>query len=357
MRRFHEGLNENSQHVRVCMSIPVRGTNQVKHVPIHVGASRTRGARSYMEDRHRIVSDLHTTQQQQQHPLDNTVRTTMTACTKPSACCFAAVYDGHNGAMAAQHASERMHEILANHTSVMDIIAQQSSVVDEAEKHKVMGALGDAFDEVEDEIMAMTRQLGKNDGCTALVSMVLGGHLFVANLGDSRAVLARHGQDAAQRLTIDHKPNVPSEKERIEDAGGKVIFSGCWRVAHEKVPVRLAVSRSFGDHQLKNNLPKTCTAPLVSAKPFVDAFELTPKDQFVILASDGIWDRVSDDEAVSIVRDEIMRSCDVVDNNHQVGQWVPTDEAVKAATDKLIEVALQKQTYDNVTAIVMVFDW
>lgn len=287
-----------------------------------------------MEDRHMIVTDLHT----EASPRSN----------QQSCCCFAAIYDGHNGHLAAQHAADRLHHVLASHSG-MSTLAQERPPpvrVDQDGKAAIVQALHDSFEQIENEIIQMTLDRDQQDGATALVSMVFGGHLFVANIGDSRAVIARRSEAKAVRLTIDHKPDVPAEKERIETAGGKVIFSGCWRVAHDKVPIRLAVSRAFGDHQLKNNLPASCSAPLVSATPFVDVYELNPEDEFVILASDGVWDRISDDEAVAIVRQELSQ-CSTTDK----------DQIVKAAADKLIEVALRKRTYDNATAIVMSFDW
>ena len=271
------------------------------------------------------------------------------------ACCFAAIYDGHNGAWAAQHASERLHQVLASQAAVSDVAtaASDRKTMNPTEKSAVIDAFHHSFKIVEEEIIQMTMDRRQQDGATALVSMVLGGHLFIANIGDSRAVIARRKQKLL-RLSIDHKPDLPAEKERIETAGGKVVFSGCWRVAHDQVPLRLAVSRSFGDHRLKSNLPESCKAPLVSAEPFVHVHKLNPEDQFVILASDGVWDRLSDDEAVAVVRTEMLKWRPV---EHLVGTWKPTDQAVKAAADKLIEVALRKKTYDNATAIVMAFDW
>lgn len=332
MQRFFDGVDTSSNHTNVHMTLK---QSSGEKVPIHLGSCRTRGARAYMEDRHMIVTDLH-------YEKD----------TSNSSCCFAAIYDGHNGAFAAQHASERLHQVLASHSAVSNV-ASDSKTINQTEKDAVVDAFHQSFETVEDEIIQMTVNRGQQDGATALVSMVLGGHLFVANIGDSRAVLARRKQKAL-RLSIDHKPDLPDEKERIETAGGQVVFSGCWRVAHDQVPVRLAVSRSFGDHKLKNNLPASCTAPLVSAEPFVDVHKLNPEDQFVILASDGVWDRLSDDEAVAIVRAEMLKWRPA---EHSVGTWKPTDQAVKAAADKLIEVALRKKTYDNATAIVMAFDW
>lgn len=91
--------------------------------------------------------------------------------------------------------------------------------------------------------------------------------------GDSRAVLCRDKK--AIRLTDDHKPDRVDELTRIEELGGEVIFRGnCFRVSGD-----LAMSRAFGDLRLKEPLP------LVLSEPEIRIEELTPKDEFLIIAS------------------------------------------------------------------------
>ncbi|KAA0191009.1 hypothetical protein HAZT_HAZT009916 [Hyalella azteca] len=127
-------------------------------------------------------------------------------------------------------------------------------------------------------------------GSTAVVAVLDGELLVVGNVGDSRAVMAdEHGR--AVPLSFDHKPNQLKERRRIKEAGGFITFSGVWRVAGV-----LATSRALGDFPLK--LPR----PLVTAEPDVLTFSLSDhKAQFVILASDGLWDVMSNEEAVAFV--------------------------------------------------------
>lgn len=81
------------------------------------------------------------------------------------------------------------------------------------------------------------------------------------------------------------------EKKRIEEAGGSVSFNGVWRVAGI-----LATSRALGDYPLKDR-------KLVIADPDILTFELGDhKPEFIILASDGLWDTFSNEEAVSYIR-------------------------------------------------------
>ncbi|ERN15400.1 hypothetical protein AMTRI_Chr05g68920 [Amborella trichopoda] len=138
-------------------------------------------------------------------------------------------------------------------------------------------------------------------GTTAVTIIKQGGYLVVANLGDSRAVLGTISEDGtltAIQLTTDQKPNVPQEAERIRQCNGRVFalkeepkIQRVW-LPDEDSP-GLAMARAFGDFQLKDFG--------LSAVPQVTHHKLTSKDQFVILASDGVWDALSNTEVVSIV--------------------------------------------------------
>ena len=124
------------------------------------------------------------------------------------------------------------------------------------------------------------------DGTTAVVVFTQGNEMFVAHTGDSRAVLV-HRNGNVSVLTLDHKPNRPDERRRIQELGGSVVFWGVWRV--EGI---LAVSRAIGDRMLK---------PLVVAEPEVKQVTRTEEDQYLVLASDGVWDTVSNDDVAQLV--------------------------------------------------------
>ncbi|KAE9599239.1 hypothetical protein Lal_00043952 [Lupinus albus] len=138
-------------------------------------------------------------------------------------------------------------------------------------------------------------------GSTALTIIKQGEHLIIANVGDSRAVLATTSIDGtliSLQLTTDMKPNLPKEAERIMQSRGRVFCMedepGVYRVwmPNGKTP-GLALSRAFGDYCVKD-------FGLISV-PDVTQRKLTTTDQFVILASDGVWDVMSNEEAVKIV--------------------------------------------------------
>jgi serine/threonine protein phosphatase PrpC len=100
--------------------------------------------------------------------------------------------------------------------------------------------------------------------------------LYVANSGDTRAVLSKGGQ--AERMSIDDKCDNPDEIQRIKAAGGLIL--------QQRVGGVLAVTRAFGDHSLK-------ASGLISV-PHIQKYTLKPFDKFLVIASDGVWDELSD---------------------------------------------------------------
>ncbi|KXN90607.1 hypothetical protein AN958_03847 [Leucoagaricus sp. SymC.cos] len=139
--------------------------------------------------------------------------------------------------------------------------------------------------------------------------------LYCANAGDARGVLCRNGK--AVRLTYDHKGSDRQEAKRITDAGGFVL-SG-------RVNGVLAVTRSLGDSSMKE---------FVVGAPYTTETELCDKDEFLILACDGLWDVISDQQSVDLIRDT---------------------QSAQEASAKLLKHAISHHTTDNVTVIVVRF--
>ncbi|KAK7344258.1 hypothetical protein VNO77_13669 [Canavalia gladiata] len=155
---------------------------------------------------------------------------------------------------------------------------------------------------------AIDRELEQNrkidsffSGTTALSIVRQGEFIFIANVGDSRAVLATTSDDGSLvpiQLTVDFKPNLPQEAERILGCQGRVFClqdePGVHRVwlPDEESP-GLAMSRAFGDYCIKHY-------GLISV-PEVTQRNITTRDHFVVLATDGVWDVISNQEAVDIV--------------------------------------------------------
>ncbi|XP_037816686.1 protein phosphatase 1L isoform X1 [Lucilia sericata] len=130
-------------------------------------------------------------------------------------------------------------------------------------------------------------------GTTALIAIIQGSRLIVANVGDSRGVMC-NSRGIAIPLSFDHKPQQVRERKRIHDAGGFIAFRGVWRVAGI-----LATSRALGDYPLKDK-------NLVIANPDILTFDLNDhKPSFLILASDGLWDTFTNEEACSFIKEHI----------------------------------------------------
>ncbi|CAN8007083.1 unnamed protein product, partial [Ixodes pacificus] len=124
-------------------------------------------------------------------------------------------------------------------------------------------------------------QVGYDSGCTAVVALVRGRTLVVANAGDSRCVVCRSGK--AVDMSLDHKPEDATELSRICRAGGRVTRDG-------RVNGGLNLSRAIGDHAYKRNTELELRDQMITALPDIKTLELDPEtDEFMILACDGIW--------------------------------------------------------------------
>ncbi|CAM8979783.1 unnamed protein product [Rhodiola kirilowii] len=145
-------------------------------------------------------------------------------------------------------------------------------------------------------------------GTTAVTLVKQGQSLVVGNVGDSRAVLGTRDADdnlVAVQLTVDLKPNLPAESERIKRCRGRVFalrdepdVARVWLPNHDSPG--LAMARAFGDFCLKD-------FGLISV-PEVSHRRLTDKDEFVVLATDGIWDVLTNKEVIDIIASAPARS-------------------------------------------------
>lgn len=228
---------------------------------------------------------------------------------------YFAIFDGHAGTQASKWCGSNLHQIV------------EHKILDDETKD-VRDVLNDAFLEIDQEI---NNKLDGNSGCTAAVCVLrwelpdnisnldevtLSQHrrkLYTANVGDSRIVLFR--KDTSIRLTYDHKASDPLEMQRVEQAGGLIMKN--------RVNGMLAVTRSIGDKFFDK---------LVIGNPFTTSVEITDEDQFLIIACDGLWDVIDDQDACELIKD-------IKDPN----------EAAK----KLVRYALQNGTTDNVTVMLV----
>ncbi|CAD7702049.1 unnamed protein product [Ostreobium quekettii] len=261
---------------------------------------------------------------------------------------FAGVYDGHGGGLVARAVAENLHVHLRKaldagleasvprlHAGPTTQVAQGSRfcwapgpALPRAE-HPGLGlpqvacAIHSAFRLMDGQLME--EGVAEDMGTTAVVGLVSESHLCVANCGDSRAVLSRGGM--AYRLTRDHKPDLEDEQERINSCGGVVLnFNGV------RVMGLLAMSRALGDHCLRD--------VGVIAYPEVTIVGRQPGDEFLVLATDGLWDALADREACDVARKCFQR----VEER---------GAGAKIAARLLVRAALERGSTDNVTVTVV----
>ena len=135
-------------------------------------------------------------------------------------------------------------------------------------------------------------------GCTAVVGLIDGTDLYVANAGDSRCVLAKKGK--AIEMTVDHKPDLTSEKERIARAGG-VVEEG-------RVMGNLNLSRSIGDLEYKRNPELPPEDQMITAFPEVKKEKIDSDTDFMVLACDGVWDILTSQACVDFIYQRLQTS-------------------------------------------------
>ncbi|CAL9157435.1 unnamed protein product, partial [Musa hybrid cultivar] len=184
----------------------------------------------------------------------------------------------------------------------------------------------DTYRHTDSEFLKSEISQNRDAGSTASTAILVGDRLLVANVGDSRAVISRGGKAFA--VSKDHKPDQTDERRRIEDAGGFVMWAGTWRVGGV-----LAVSRAFGDRLLKQ---------FVVADPEIQAWMpnlqyiiiVDHSLEFLILASDGLWDVVTNEEAVAMIQ---------------------SIEDPEQAAKRLLHEAYQRGSADNITCVVVRF--
>ncbi|KAH9089905.1 hypothetical protein Ae201684P_014660 [Aphanomyces euteiches] len=218
---------------------------------------------------------------------------------------FFGLYDGHGGREISTYLKENLH------ASVLNELSQDGAAAD------VPTCIQRAF--VLTDADCCELQEAKNAGSTAAIAFIRQEGdvraLYAANVGDSRIVLCRNGK--AERLTEDHKPDIPSEAMRICDAGGFVM--------HNRTSGVLAISRSFGDRELKK---------WVIAQPYQSRSILDASCSFVILACDGVWDEMDDQDAVDLIL------------------ALPVSHRAYAA-QTIVNTARDRGSCDNISAIVV----
>lgn len=230
--------------------------------------------------------------------------------TSPSAT-YVGVYDGHGGPEASRFISHHLFPFLHKFAT------EQGGLSEDVIKK--------AFEATENEFLRLVKRSWEvqpqiaSVGSCCLIGAISDNVLYVANLGDSRAVLGRRksGQASSpvvpERLSTDHNVGVEEVRKEVkalhpDDSHIVVYTHGVWRIKGI-----IQVSRSIGDVYLKKpefnrvpffqqfGSPIPLKRPVMTAEPSIVTRKLIPHDMFLIFASDGLWEHLSDEAAVDVV--------------------------------------------------------
>ncbi|XP_028091431.1 probable protein phosphatase 2C 13 [Camellia sinensis] len=286
----------------------IESSSASKFVPsIRSGSHTDIGYRKINEDEHICIDDL------------SAHLGYLFGCRLSSA--FYAVFDGHGGSNAAAvFVKENAMKLFFE-----DANLPQTSEIDDLFLEQLESCHRKAFLLADQALAGECSSVPVYCGTTAITALILGRHLMVANAGDCRAVLCRKG--VAVQMSHDHRPSYPPERKRVEELGGYIKY--------DCLNGDLAVTRALGDWYMKR--PLGSASPL-TAEPEVQQRMLTEDDEFLIVACDGIWDVMSNDEAVNLVR--LALEC---------------HDDPKRCAKKLVNEALRRSKDDNLTAIVVCF--
>lgn len=302
---------------------------------------------------------------------------------------FAAVFDGHGGSAVSRYLRQNLYarylqaksntdDLTVVHAN--DTIQNDNNTREEVEvaldeggkefdplKSSIVGictnSLDNAFEKIENEVQKISHwSFQGSTACVIKLCQVpvmsedgrFRSVLISANVGDSRALLCRRGK--AIDLTRDHKPNDPIERRRIESLGGNVVwcgqrdtdgnpiirnklggYSGVYRINGN-----LALSRAIGDRSEK---------PLVSAKVDIEQWELNAEtDEFVVLATDGLWDVWSSQGVVDFCRHKLSLA---KEQHHQINESKVIEDSQRKMAKLIVKEALRRGSGDNISVIIL----
>lgn len=274
---------------------------------------------------------------------------------------FVGVYDGHGGPDAARYVCDHLFP------HFQAIAAETKGVVSRETIERAFLLTEEGFTAQVSELWSTRPQIATVGSC-CLVGVISRQTLFVANLGDSRVVLGKKvgntGGTAAIQLSKEHNAIFEEIRQELKelhphDPQIVILKHGVWRVKGI-----IQVSRSIGDLYMKNaqynrepingkfRLPEPMNMPILTANPSIIVHPLHPNDSFLIFASDGLWEHLSNEKAV-----------DIVQNHPRVGiakrlvkaalQEAARKREMRYADLQKIDKMVRRHFHDDITVIVL----
>ena len=302
------------------------------------GANTYQGlVRNYNEDRVSIIINMNKPQNYNKHRWPKTS--------------FFGIYDGHGGSRCADFLRDSLHKLIFNDSNYPENVPE---------------AIKNGFSKAENEFLntialnsSDSNEILDRSGSCAVVILIVDTKIYIANVGDSRALISMNDGKNYIVVTEDHKPNNEKEKKRIENNGGQVyqtqtpitgtenemlngqILLGPYRV----LPGRLSVSRTIGDVEAKK--PQFGGNPNVVV-PYPDIFCYNLKNDnidFLLLGCDGIYDQMSSDE--------ILDCAWMVFNNDKEMGNINIHEKCGTVIDFILKSSMARKSFDNVTCLIV----
>ncbi|KAK1559221.1 hypothetical protein Q3G72_012037 [Acer saccharum] len=276
---------------------------------------------------------------------------------------FVGVYDGHGGPETSRYITDHLFQHLKRFTA-----EQQSMSVDVI--RKAYQATEEGFMSIVTKQWLMKPQIAAVGSC-CLVGVICNGTLYIANCGDSRAVLGRvvkaTGEVLAIQLSAEHNACIESIRQELkslhpDDPHIVVLKHNVWRVKG-----LIQVSRSIGDVYLKKaefnreplyakfRLREPLKRQILSADPSISVHQLQPHDQFLIFASDGLWEHLTNQEAVDIVQKH-PRNGSAKRLVKVALQEAAKKREMRYSDLKKIDRGVRRHFHDDITVIVVFLD-
>ena len=238
-------------------------------------------------------------------------------------------------------------------------------------------ALTETCEKVEEEFFKQkcNEKLEKCDksGSCALISLIFDNKIYIANIGDSRAIMSVNGGTKVKQLTTDHKPNNPKEFERAIKNGSKIYADDNddpdrdvsklkfikdksefekykkkentkEEIVFREYPSDLAVMRTIGDIKAKKKEFGGIPGTIIN-KPDIFIYDINTNDDFIVMGCDGIFDDLSNQE--------VSNAAWYIFKNESKEKNYDIHELTKDACDIIIKYGLEKQTSDNLSCIVI----
>ena len=214
---------------------------------------------------------------------------------------FAGVYDGHGGSLTSEYIKQNIILFYAN-----------------IQINSIPKRLYLTYQRLETELFNYYKTFNNKDysGSTACSVIITDDYIFVANTGDSRCILSEEKRAIA--LTCDHKPSENIEYKRITENKENITFSGVYRIGG------LAVSRVFGDFYIKYKYKSVIFNPDIYAIKRIKTYD------FLVIASDGLYDVMTNQEIVDFIYNQFKTMLDL---NKIVKNLVEYSINIKKSTD------------------------